>query len=447
VKLIDLSADQLSEALLELSKTEPVSILDSCGVANLGSHLMIAGIKPVETLEFSDADPHKTLEIFQSLASKGHAVIVTLSYDFGLKLQGISNKRAAGPAKTEPDITAAFFDALVIHDYRTGRTMLTGDSGRFDALERILLGTATPFPNAPGTFSRATSNLTRDGYLSLIEQVKENIRDGETYQVNLTQQITAKLPDGISPQLVFKRLRTDHPAAFGAFISRKGSVVVSASPERLIRVDGTDVSAAPIKGTRPRGETRMADIAFREELLSSVKDRAENTMIVDLIRNDLGRICEFGSIRVDGLCRIEEHPTLFHLVSTVAGTLKRNASLAAIIHAVFPCGSITGAPKIRTMEIIDRLEGALRGLSMGAIGLFVPGPGDTAGQPHLDFGMNSNGMVLEMSVAIRTMVIRGGRAVFNVGGGIVIDSEPESEFDESLLKAKALLKAVGAELR
>lgn len=171
----------------------------------------------------------------------------------------------------------------------------------------------------------------------------------------------------------------------------------------------------------------------RTDLLGSEKDRAENTMIVDLMRNDLGRICEYGSIFVDSLCELEEHPTLFHLVSTVVGSLKRGTKHSDILKAIFPCGSITGTPKIRTMQIIDDIENTKRGLSMGAIGCNIPR------------GFLGLSAIFEMSVAIRTMVLRDGKAVFNVGGGIVIDSDPASEYSESLLKARALLNALSSD--
>ncbi len=176
----------------------------------------------------------------------------------------------------------------------------------------------------------------------------------------------------------------------------------------------------------------QSDLTLRQELLSSPKDRAENTMIVDLIRNDLGRISEFGSVYVERLCELEEHPTLFHLVSTVSAKLRKNIKISDLLRATFPCGSITGAPKIRTMEIINRLEPANRGLSMGAIGYFLP--------RAISAGSDS---ILDLSVAIRTMVIRDDIAIFNVGGGIVIDSVAEQEYEESMLKAKALLNALG----
>jgi anthranilate/para-aminobenzoate synthase component I len=194
------------------------------------------------------------------------------------------------------------------------------------------------------------------------------------------------------------------------------------------------IESSPIKGTRRRGVNPDEDDRLRRELQLSQKDRAENTMIVDLVRNDLGRVCEFGSVTVEKLCEIEEHPTLFHMVSTVRGKLRQQVRFSEILRAVFPCGSITGAPKIRTMQIIDEIEPADRGLSMGAIGCYIPAT--------FEVGFDTT---FDLSVAIRTMVIRGEQVVFNVGGGIVIDSDPAKEYDESLLKAAALLRAIGTE--
>ncbi|MGH9949232.1 MAG: chorismate-binding protein, partial [Pyrinomonadaceae bacterium] len=174
------------------------------------------------------------------------------------------------------------------------------------------------------------------------------------------------------------------------------------------------------------------DDRLRFELAASEKDRAENTMIVDLLRNDLGRVCEYGSVAVEKLCEIEEHPTLFHLVSTIVGEVQTDTKFIDVLRALFPSGSITGAPKIRTMEIIDELETSPRGLSMGAIGYYIPESGFAGLDPGFD-----------LSVAIRTMVIRGRKAVFNVGGGITIDSDPAAEYEESMTKAKALFAALG----
>ncbi len=468
---INITGDELVSALLNLASRETVGILDSCGVGHLGSHLLIAGIKPVEVLEISNDDPNATLSILDEKLSGEFAAVFTISYDFGLKLLGIDCKsprvsKGVTPdiannalvytlaSACEPDIFLARFDALIIHDYDTGKTNIVGDSNKFDTIsrkiERNISNLRSEISNKQTSI---TSNFTKDEYLAAIETIKERIRRGETYQTNLTQQLAAKLPDGLTPEIIFQRLRRDHPAPFAAFIKRRDSTVISASPERFFRVSSTRVSSphvskgssqtittSPIKGTRPRGQTPAEDAQLRQDLLHSPKDRAENTMIVDLLRNDLGRVCEYGSVGVEKLCDLEEHPTLFHLGSTISGDLRPDAKLSDILRAVFPCGSITGAPKISTMRIINGIETADRGLSMGAIGYYVPGY-----DRSLDFGLWTLDSIYDLSVAIRTMVIRDQTATFNVGGGIVIDSDPESEYEETLVKAKALLAAVNGQ--
>ena len=425
---LDITADELVSALLTLSETENVCILDSCGVGYLDSHLLIAGIEPAQMLDLTNTDASATLETVDRELSAGRAAIFTLSYDFGRKLLNIGGPRA----EIEPDVFIASFDALIVHNYRTGRTTLSGDAGRYAALADKLNDGISTFRSELSDLSTTVhSNFTRDDYIKAIEDIQEEIRCGNTYQTNLTRQLTADLPGELSPQQIFARLRRDHPAPFSAFITRPGSTVVSVSPERFIRIDDRQISTSPIKGTRPRGRNAAEDEALREELLSSEKDRAENTMIVDLLRNDLGRVCEFGSVTVDKLCDLEEHPTFFHLVSTIRGGLRREVTFSDILRAVFPCGSITGAPKISTMKMIDRIEPASRGLSMGAIGYYAP--------PE----WTSKLATFDLSVGIRTMVVRGRMATFNVGGGIVIDSEPEKEWDETVTKSKALMSAIG----
>jgi aminodeoxychorismate synthase component I len=362
----------------------------------------------------------------------------TLSYDLGIKLQETSQKPGP-PDSDEPDLFLALFDVLVIHDYDSGKTSLSGSEDRFDEIAKLIREHQVAPPDADlkerKTVATFASNFTKAEYIAAVERIHELIRRGDTYQVNLTQQLRCAIPPRSSPETVFRRLRRDHPAPFAAFLKRKSSTVVSASPERFFRVtrDRT-IESSPIKGTRRRGVNPDEDDRLRRELQLSQKDRAENTMIVDLVRNDLGRVCEFGSVTVEKLCDIEEHPTLFHLVSTVRGKLRQQVRFSEILRAVFPCGSITGAPKIRTMQIIDEIEPADRGLSMGAIGCYIPAT--------VEVGVDTT---FDLSVAIRTMVIRGEQVVFNVGGGIVIDSDPAKEYDESLLKAAALLRAIGTE--
>lgn len=417
-----------------------VGVLDSCGVGHLGSHLMFAGIRPVEVLQISNKEPDETLRVLDEKLSGDLAGIFTISYDFGLKLQRVH--RGTQPVgSTEPDVFLALFDAVAVHDYDTNQTQLIGDLTRFDEVFNVLIADESGSANIAaslGSSQPVGSNFTKTEYLAAVERIREYIRSGDTYQANLTQQLRTALRGRVTAQTIFQRLRSDHPAPFASFIKRPDSYVVSASPERFFRVsrDGS-IETSPIKGTRPRGATAKGDDRLRVELESSEKDRAENTMIVDLMRNDLGRVCEFGSVEVEKLCDVEEHPTLFHLVSTVRGRLRSEVRLSDILRAVFPCGSITGAPKIRTMQIIDEIEPSGRGLSMGAIGIYLP--------ETWDLDELAIDTVFDLSVAIRTMVVRDGDATFNVGGGIVIDSDPVKEFDESILKSKALVNALGAE--
>ncbi len=435
---IQITADRLVLSLLKLSEQREVCLLDSCGVSHLGSHLLIAGIEPVETLNITNKNPAVTLEQFdEKLAQPDSACIFTISYDFGLKLENIKPREKEFPSLDEPDIFLAVYDCLIIHDYDTGKTRIGGNAKKFDKIEKELFNSVKSadyenFENS-GT-SKTTSNFTRENYVLTVEKIQEFIRRGDTYQANLTQQIRAELPENLNAQKIFWSLRKSHPAPFAAFIKRSADFVVSISPERFLKVHSPQISTSPIKGTRPRGKTEAEDLFLQNELLNSEKDLAENVMIVDLLRNDIGRVCEFGSVAVEKLCDLETHPTLFHLVSTVSGKLRENVNFSDIIKAVFPCGSITGAPKNRTMQIIDRLETAGRGLSMGAIGYSIP---------NSKFQIPNS---IDLSVAIRTMVIRGREAVFNVGGGIVIDSDAEDEYAESLLKAQALLKAINGKL-
>jgi para-aminobenzoate synthetase component 1 len=424
MRTLNLSADRLISLLVQRKRA---AVLDSCGVGHLGSHLLIAGVEPVETIEM-DGPAAETLHILSERLSHGLAAVFTVSYDFGLKLQNISSRHKK---TSEPDIYLALFDSLVVHDYAKNRSFICGRRSSVDLLDSN--PTNGPKYSQPerSESEDLCSNLTRTQYLEAIETIKERIRCGETYQTNLTQRLSAPIRNGDSPGEIFIRLRHSHPAPFAAFIDRGTSQVISASPERFFKIDGRTVRTSPIKGTRRRGKNEAEDDHLRQDLISSEKDRAENTMIVDLLRNDLGRVSEYGCVNVTKLCDLEEHPSLFHLVSTIEGRLRKDVEFADVLMALFPCGSITGAPKIKTMQIIDELEPSRRGLSMGAIGYFVPETGFDGLRPGFD-----------LSVAIRTMVIRDMVAAFNVGGGITIDSDPAAEFDESMLKAKALITAL-----
>jgi para-aminobenzoate synthetase component 1 len=428
---IPLDPNAIVGRLISRDSCEGVAILDSCATSHLGSHLMIAGIDPVETLRLGYDDPEMALEVVEANFKRGLAAIFTIAYDFGLCLE----PRLAGRRRSdlaEPAIYVSLYDHLLVHDYKTGRTFLTGNRDKFPAATRYLEASRSSAERL-GVKTTAVSNFSRESYKAAVERIREFIRRGDTYQANLTQKFRIELPSGRRAGDIFLRLRRDNPSPFAAFIDRGDSVVVSASPERFFRVADGRIETSPIKGTRRRGTSPEEDERLKSELLSSAKDRAENTMIVDLLRNDLGRVCKFGTVVVDALCELEVLPTLFHLVSTISGELDQGIGFGDIIRAIFPCGSITGAPKIRTMEIIDDIENEPRGLSMGAIGYFVPDTG---------FDLNPG---FDLSVAIRTMVVRDSVAEFNVGGGVVSDSDAEAEYEESLLKAKALLAALGAD--
>ena len=477
---LQISADELIGALLRLKAAHRVQILDSGGARGEESRFLIAGCDPFEIIEARGG----TARVFrggetteEQLDSGGvlrllderlqrygvppetasvwparGACIATFSYELAHRFERLRSRRHAHhtEANEEPDAMLAFYDTLLIHDYVRSITAVVSVNGpaRLNHVRetineaarelkagRELLPAGQQSPSqieAADAFSNvATSNFTRQQYLATVERVQEHIAAGDIYQANLTQQLKVALAAKLTPEKIFLNLRRDHPASFGAFLRRREDTVVSASPERFLRVasgaqEGERVIEAwPIKGTRPRGASAAEDARFRAELKESEKERAENVMIVDLLRNDLGRVCRYGSVAVRELFTVQEHPTLFHLVSKVQGELRAGVTAGDILRAAFPCGSITGAPKIRAMELIDALEPQPRGLSMGAIGYF------------------SFDGAMDLNVAIRTMVIRRGIARFNVGGGIVADSVPALEYEESLTKARALLRALG----
>jgi para-aminobenzoate synthetase component I len=286
--------------------------------------------------------------------------------------------------------------------------------------------TAPHSASAPGGDAyqpSVTSNFTRGAYLRMVERALEHIAAGDIYQVNLAQRFRVE-PAPPLPEL-YRSLRGASPAPFLAYLSLADGGIASSSPERFFRIEGDRIETWPIKGTRPRGTTDAEDLDLAGALRASAKDRAENVMIVDLERNDLGRICEIGSIRVPALFEISSHSNVHHLVSRVEGRVRPGVTPVDIILALFPGGSITGAPKIRAVEIIDDLEPVKRGVYTGAIGYW-----DVLGD-------------CDWNIAIRTIVAAGGAASFHAGGGIVADSTPEAEYEETLVKARGMMRALG----
>jgi para-aminobenzoate synthetase component 1 len=374
-------------------------------------------------------------------------------YELAADLEEIP--RAAFRDLPAPDLEIGLYDLVVGWDRAAGRCWVVS-TGSFDrgppseerAARRLaqaedwLRGGSVPAEHglpggttlqlagasAPPTYPvhgapNLRSTFSPERYREAVRRAIEWIRAGDVYQVNLSQRFEVRSDE--EPEHLYLRLREASPAPFGTFFAGDGFSVLSTSPERFLRVtpSGT-VQTRPIKGTRARSEDPLEDGRLAGELQASVKDRAENLMIVDLLRNDLSRVCAPDSVRAVDLFRVESYRTVHHLVSTVEGRLREDRACCDLLRAAYPCGSVTGAPKIRAMEIIAELEPVARGPYCGALG-------------WLGFGGD-----MDTSVSIRIAVASGGRVVFHAGGGVVADSDPAGEYEETLDKARGLMSAL-----
>ncbi|MGK2877130.1 MAG: anthranilate synthase component I [Solirubrobacterales bacterium] len=266
------------------------------------------------------------------------------------------------------------------------------------------------------------SNIGDDGYASAVEAVKEYVRAGDAYQVVPSQRWSGECP--VDPFSIYRGIRAVNPSPYMYFLEFDDFHIAGASPEPLVKVTGRHAEYRPIAGTRPRAEDPAADVALGEELLADAKEVAEHVMLVDLGRNDLGQVCEFGSVKVDDLMRIETFSHVLHIVSSISGTLKQGESAIELLRSCLPAGTLSGAPKVRAMEIIDELEPVKRGAYAGAVG-------------YVDFGGN-----LDTCIVIRTVVIKDGIAHVQAGGGIVADSDAATEVAETHAKSRAVFKAL-----
>lgn len=324
-----------------------------------------------------------------------------------------------------PDIALGFYDLVIAFDHIEARALICASGSdpenRIAELQaRLTAAPAFHQAAAPKSPTPVEACFTRKRYEAAVTRVIDYIKAGDIFQANLSQRFESRLADDDTAYGLYLRLRTASPAPFACFFNFGEGVLISSSPERFLVSREGAVETRPIKGTRPRGATPIEDKALADELLASEKDRAENIMIVDLLRNDLSRVCADHSVHASQLCELESYANVHHLVSAVHGRLRPGVTNVDLLKACFPGGSITGAPKLRAMEIIAELEPTTRGPYCGAIG-------------YLGFDGN-----MDTAITIRTMVVKNGRITFQAGGGIVADSDPASEYAETLDKARSM---------
>ncbi len=393
-----------------------------------------------ERTELSRADPFELLRQYvamdtacppRGLPSGGAGelpfsggAIGYFGYDLTRRIERLPAR--ARDAERIPDMVIGIYDWAVVVDHSERRAWLAGQGRdpdtdlKWNALVRLFTDTPPERRRAPfRVTSPVTSNLTPQHYGRAFERVLDYISAGDCYQVNLAQRFSAEASG--DPWLAYQRLRLINPAPYSAFLSTPYAQILSASPERFLRVENRQVETKPIKGTRPRAGHPRLDAELIAELVASEKDRAENLMIVDLLRNDLSKNCELGSVKVPKLFEVESFATVHHLVSTVTGRLAPGRDAIDLLRGAFPGGSITGAPKVRAMQIIEEIEPHRRGVYCGAIGYV---------------GYDGN---MDTNIAIRTLVHSHGTVRFWAGGGIVADSERDAEYQETFDKAAALL--------
>ncbi len=327
-----------------------------------------------------------------------------------------------------PDLLAVRCHAALIHDHVRGETYLLAEddtSVLAQMKDDLRRAAEQPEPAPPERIAAAIDEDPPDRFLTGVERIQDYLRDGDVFQVNLSRAWRAELAAGVTAADLYARLRLSNPAPFAGIARWGDSAVLSSSPERLVEVRGRDVQTRPIAGTRPRDADRDADRRLQQQLIASAKERAEHIMLIDLERNDLGRVCEPGSVTVSELMTLESYAHVHHIVSNVRGRLRADAGPGEVLRAVFPGGTITGCPKVRAMEIIAELEGVGRGPYTGAMGY-----------------LSRDGR-MDLNILIRTLVIESGRATLRAGSGIVADSQPEPELEETRAKARGLLQAFG----
>ncbi len=339
-----------------------------------------------------------------------------------------------------PDLVLGFYDVVLAFDnltkqawvFSSGYPVREQEARKQHAKKRLenlikQIEQVTAMPALTQTICAEQdirADFLKHQYATAVRKVVDYILAGDIFQANISQRFITELPENFTAFDLYRRLRLLNPAPFAAYLNFADIVLVSASPERFLKLTAGQVETRPIKGTRPRGKNQLDDENFAHELLASEKDHAENVMIVDLLRNDLSRVCEDHSVQVPQLCQLESYATVHHLVSVVIGKLQKKYHALDLFCAAFPGGSITGAPKIRAMEIIAEIEPTSRGPYCGSIG-YIGFDGD-----------------MDLSIVIRTYAIKNNIVTFQAGGAVVADSNPVAEYEETLTKARALRNAL-----
>jgi len=400
--------------------------------------------------EFYEANPiNKLRELlcqFRSVKVEGlpdftGGAVGYFSYDVGRLFEKLP--QVAADDLGLADIYLAFYDTIVAFDHSENKTYIITnifgqknlDKAYDEAIEKIeklhqkLQASSFQLPASSFNIERdivkdikIESNFSQEGFEEIVRRAKEYIKKGDMYQANLSQRLS--IETDIEPFYLYKVLREVNPSPFAAYLNFDEVKIVSSSPERLLKVKDGFVQTRPIAGTRPRGKDFEENLKLRRELILNEKERAEHIMLVDLERNDLGRVCEYGTVKVDEMMTLEEYSHVIHIVSNVSGRLYQNKDNFDLLRAAFPGGTITGCPKIRCMEIIEELEPVRRGIYCGSVGYL---------------GFNSD---MDLNIVIRTFILTGGKAYIQVGAGIVADSDPAREYFETLYKAQGLREAL-----
>ena len=339
--------------------------------------------------------------------------------------------RLPGAVGELPVAIATRCASAVIHDHQQDSTYIVTEAACADRIGRISRDiAAVPRPDeaaGPGALNGVISEAAADAYLDAVNRIHDYIREGDVFQVNLSRPWDVAAPGGVDVPALYARLRHHNPAPFAGIARWDNAAIISSSPERLVRVRGRTAETRPIAGTRPRSHSRAADTAYSEELMAHPKERAEHIMLIDLERNDLGRISVPGTVQVDEFMILESYAHVHHIVSNVRAELRPEVTPGQVIAAVFPGGTITGCPKVRCMEIIAELEGEAREAYTGSMGY-----------------INRDGS-MDLNILIRSMIVTGNRIRLRAGAGIVADSVPEAELEETRAKALGLLRALGVE--